>query len=159
MVDFFLLLLLPSGGDSLQGIKRGIMELADGILVTKADESPEQARRTVQDYRAALHLTLPNSDSGWGPFVMPCASVTGFQLDQVDEYLANYEALTKANGAWAKRRAQQQLDWFADLVQQELRQQFFTQGTRLEEVAQLEEAISAGALSPLRALRILFGKA
>jgi LAO/AO transport system kinase len=103
MVDFFLLLLLPGGGDELQGIKRGIVEMADMIAVNKADgERLGLAKQAKRAYQNALHL-FPPKESGWTPPVVLCSGMSGMGIPEINEYLEQYVEMTADNGYFEKK--------------------------------------------------------
>ncbi|MFA5633298.1 MAG: methylmalonyl Co-A mutase-associated GTPase MeaB [Porticoccaceae bacterium] len=111
MTDMFLLLLLPGGGDELQGMKRGITELADLILVNKADgEQQAVARNTVSDYRSALQF-LPRKHKNWEPTVQPCSALDKRGIAAAWEQVCAFSAALKASGEWDTRRSRQAIDW------------------------------------------------
>ncbi|HEC09858.1 MAG TPA: methylmalonyl Co-A mutase-associated GTPase MeaB, partial [Acidimicrobiales bacterium] len=111
MVDFFLLLLAPGGGDELQGIKKGVIELADMIAVNKADgANADRARATVADYGAALRLLTP-AESWWTPPVVPCSALTGEGVDEVWGLIERHHELAVANGKLDTRRRRQRVQW------------------------------------------------
>ena len=120
MVDFFLLLMLPGAGDELQGIKKGVLELADMIAVNKADgDNVPAARTAARDYSAALRLTQPTSPT-WTPPVVICAGLSGDGLDEVwAQVEAHREALIGA-GEWTERRRAQRLAWMWSMVEDRL---------------------------------------
>jgi len=121
MVDFFLVLLLPGGGDELQGIKRGVMELADARVVNKADgDLRSTALRTRQDYENALGLIRPTSPS-WRPRALAASALADEGIEAVwDAVVAHREALT-ASGELARRRREQAVAWMWSLLEEGLR--------------------------------------
>lgn len=126
MTDMFLLLLLPGGGDELQGMKRGITELADLILVNKADgEQRTAANHTVSDYRSALQF-LPRKHQSWEPTVSPCSSLSREGVAGVWEKIQAFEQAMKASGEWHEHRSHQALNWLwrevSDALLDDLRQ-------------------------------------
>jgi len=130
MVDFFLLLMIPGAGDELQGIKRGIMEMADAVVINKADGTNiQKAEQAKAEYRSALHL-FPPSGSGWEPEVLSCSSLERSGLDGIWEMIARYRALVAQNGWFAMRRSEQARYWFYETIREGLQERFF----RLEEV-------------------------
>ena len=120
MVDFFLLIQLAGTGDELQGIKRGIMEMADGIIINKADgDNIKKAELAAAQFRNALHL-FPPSDSGWSPKVLTYSGYYG--LDMVNEYVA----FTKKNGYFDYKRNEQAKYWMYESINDSLRDKFYT---------------------------------
>jgi LAO/AO transport system kinase len=120
LTDFFLLLMLSGAGDELQGIKRGIMETADGIIITKADgDNVEPAKRAAQEYRRALHL-MPPHEGEWRPKVGTASSPEGKGIDTVLSWMQQYKDLCAANGYWKKKRTRQAVYWFEQNIQQQI---------------------------------------
>jgi LAO/AO transport system kinase len=147
MVDFFLLLLLPGGGDELQGIKRGIVEMADMIAVNKSDgERQELAKQARRAYQNALHL-FPPKESGWTPPVVLCSGMSGMGITEINEYLDQYVEMTRENGYFEKKRLDQAKYWLYETIQQRLRQLFFTHPKVKEQLPGIEKAILEGKLS------------
>ncbi len=148
LVDFFLLLMLAGAGDELQGVKRGIMEMADALLITKADGGNEAAaRRAARDYEGALHL-FPPSASGWAVPVATCSALTGAGLPEAWQLIENYAAHARASGYWQHRRAQQQLQWLAEAVRQALEARFYAQPGVQHALPGAQAAVAAGQLTP-----------
>jgi LAO/AO transport system kinase len=120
MVDFFLLLMLAGAGDELQGIKRGIMEMADGIAITKADGQNEAAAGIARVlYRNALQL-FPLSPSGWKPEVTTCSSHLNMGIAEVWKTIMDYEEFTRKNGWFEKRREEQAIKRMDDAISEYL---------------------------------------
>ncbi|MEE2768184.1 MAG: methylmalonyl Co-A mutase-associated GTPase MeaB [Actinomycetota bacterium] len=120
MVDFFLVLMLPGAGDELQGIKKGVLELADMIAVNKADGDNEtSAREAASDYSAALRLTRP-SNPNWNPPVVTCSGLTGTGLATLWGSIEDHRSTMASSGAWEERRSVQQLSWMWSLVEDRL---------------------------------------
>ena len=119
MVDFFMVLMLPGGGDELQGIKKGIMELADALVINKADgESAQLAIATQRQYSSAMSLLRHNSF--WTPRVMTCSALTNFNIDAVWSMLLEYHCEALATQAFGKKRTRQNLDWMHELLKEML---------------------------------------
>jgi LAO/AO transport system kinase len=143
MVDIFLVLLIPGGGDELQGIKKGVIELADMIVVNKADIDPKLAERSARDYRAALHLLEPASPD-WTP---PVLTVSGLRDEGVDRLWAQVERhreVLGANGARAARRSDQNARWMWAMVRERLDQAFRDDPAVARLAPQLEVAVRNG---------------
>ncbi len=124
MVDFFLLLVLAGAGDELQGIKRGIMELADAIVINKADgKNLEDAEKARMAYLRALHL-FPPKESGWTPPVMTASALSGLHIAELWNAIEDYQKLTHENNYWDAHRKEQMRQWlhesFEDLIYQRL---------------------------------------
>ena len=158
MVDFFLLLMLAGAGDELQGMKRGIMELADALVITKADganQAPANLAR--MDYQNALHL-FPPMGTGWFPPVLTCSALTGEGVIDVWQTIQSHQQLTSKNGYYTYRRQEQQLTWFRSLLRQRLERQFYEQPAIQSQLAMLEERVRAGTLLPVPAVDILLNQ-
>src|SRR5512138_1110125 len=116
MTDFFLLLMLAGAGDELQGIKRGIIEMLDGMAINKADgENKPKAERARIEYANALHL-FPASADGWTPPVVTCSSLTGEGVPEVWDMVLEHRKLLESNGYLAQHRSRQALEWMNELV-------------------------------------------
>jgi LAO/AO transport system kinase len=148
MVDFFLLLLLAGAGDELQGIKKGIVEMADGFLIHKADgdnrEYAAQARVASQN---AVHL-IPPSEKGWAPKIMLASSVTSMGMQDLAEVLASYQQQMKGSGFWEKNRGLQRLTWLEDQIQELLGRAFLNHTTVKETLEREKPSVQSGLLSP-----------
>lgn len=115
MVDFFLVLMLPGAGDDLQGIKKGILELADMIAVNKADAFESKVNVAVRDYKAALRILAGHSDA-WQPPVLPVSGLKGDGLEDLWGQIEKHQRIMAANGMREKRRQRQRLSWFERLL-------------------------------------------
>jgi len=139
MVDFFLLLMLGGAGDELQGIKRGIMEMADAVLINKADgDNLKRVSLAMAELRSALHY-FPPTESGWQPVCEACSSVTKAGIPRVDEMINEYVAFTRGNGYFAKHRLQQSKQIMIDVIDQALHDHFYT----LPEIKKLMTKVNA----------------
>ena len=157
MVDFFLLLLLAGAGDELQGLKRGIMEMADALCITKADQGNEQAaRRARLDYQNALHL-FPPAPSGQPVPVLLTSAVAGTGLAEVWVAAETYAATTQANGYFGQRRGQQQQQWLHQSIRQALTARFYESAAVRAALPELEAQVAAGAVTPAAAAARLLG--
>lgn len=117
MVDFFLLLMLAGAGDELQGIKKGVMEMADALVITKADgDNKAKATKAAAEYQHALHL-FQTPVSGWRPHVFTCSALENTGLEQVWDVIEKHEQQTKASGFWNTNRQQQNKIWFHESFQ------------------------------------------
>ncbi|HPD64044.1 MAG TPA: methylmalonyl Co-A mutase-associated GTPase MeaB [Bacteroidia bacterium] len=151
MVDMFLLLMLPGAGDELQGIKRGIMELADMIILNKVDESSEIIiNRAKTDYTNALHL-LPPSDSGWIPLVCQCSSVTGKGIELVWEKISEYFSFITGNGYFDKNREQQASFWFLETLNDEIKKMLYSSPEMKKIIQEYHKKVSVNKISPFEA--------
>ncbi|TNE81835.1 MAG: methylmalonyl Co-A mutase-associated GTPase MeaB [Bacteroidetes bacterium] len=158
MVDFFLLLMLSGAGDELQGIKRGIMEICDALVINKADgDNKPAAKRAAAEYRNALHL-LQASDSGWIPRVATCSALAGEGIADLYTILDEFERAMRLNGFLDKNRAQQQVDWFNDLLRSEVLRQFYQNEDVKTDLSTYSSQIALGELSLRAGLRQLRNK-
>lgn len=151
MTDVFLLLLLPGAGDELQGIKRGIVEMADILVVNKADgDRIPLANIARMHYLNALHLFPPKSNN-WTPQVFQCSATSGAGILTVWEGLLNYQQHTIKNGFFEENRRQQAMFWFKETLQQALMQRFKDHPEVNSMLRTLEPAIVLGQISPFAA--------
>lgn len=126
MVDFFLLLMLSGAGDELQGIKRGIMEMADALIITKADgENQGKAKLAATEYKRAMHL-LPPHPAGWIPRTGTCSSYTGEGMNAVWEIIRMYQDHTQLNGYFAEKRKNQSVYWMDETINEQIKTLFFS---------------------------------
>jgi LAO/AO transport system kinase len=127
MTDFFLLLMLAGAGDELQGIKRGIMEMADLVAINKADsDNINKAKMAKIEYENALHL-FPPKESGWFPAVVTCSGLHGIGIADIWQNINQYIEKTNENGFWNKKRANQNIKWMQQSVLSMLERDFFNQ--------------------------------
>lgn len=156
MTDFFLLLTLTGAGDELQGMKKGILELADAIVVHKADGSNEPfAKKTVAEYTQILHFIQPATD-GWTPRALPVSSFQKTGLADVWSMIQEFQEMTKESGQFAARRATQQREWFQQSVTDELVRRFFADGHKKIQMKELEHQVADSKLTIEQALAKLF---
>lgn len=150
MVDFFLVLMLPNAGDELQGIKKGILELADAVVINKADgELASQAERTRGHYQSALDLLGKRRD--WTPRVMTCSALEHAGIDTIWQLICEFRQQAEASGAFSDRRAQQNLAWMQQLILA-LVEARLTGNDRLNaRRRELEQQVRAGSLTPYAA--------
>jgi LAO/AO transport system kinase len=138
ITDAFVLLVAPAGGDELQGVKRGIMELADIVAVNKCDGALEaQARSTLSDYASALRLMRPMS-TAWTPQALPVSALTGLGIDQLWSTLASLREARSTSGELATRRIEQDRAWFWEEVRQQLVDHMHTDDRARELLARVE---------------------
>jgi len=158
MVDFFLLIMLAGAGDELQGIKRGIMEMADAIVINKADGTNlQKARRAQAEFANALHL-FPPSASGWTPQVRTCSSLYGSGVDEIWEMLLEYRAFVRENGYMEKRRQEQSRYWMYETIREGIFEQVFNDSVMRQELEKYETEISQGRLTSFRAATFILNK-
>ena len=151
MVDFFLVLMLPGAGDELQGIKKGVLELADMIAINKADGDNEaRARDAVRDYSAALRLTRPASPD-WAPPVMTCSGLTREGLSELWERVEDHRSALTASGAWDEQRRVQQLSWMWSTVEDRLMAAMRADPAVHEVLAEAERSVLDGKTTPATA--------
>ncbi|GAA3946205.1 methylmalonyl Co-A mutase-associated GTPase MeaB [Hymenobacter algoricola] len=157
MVDFFLLLMLAGAGDELQGIKKGIMEMADAVTITKADGGNETAARLARrEYQNALHL-FPLAPSGWSPQVTVSSAVTGAGVAEVWQVVEQYRQQTQASGYFGQRRQEQNLHWLHETIRQALEERFYARPEVARQLAAVQAQVRAGAKSAFGAAEELLG--
>ncbi|WP_437746204.1 methylmalonyl Co-A mutase-associated GTPase MeaB [Sorangium sp. So ce1504] len=155
MTDCFLLLMLPGAGDELQGVKRGIMELADLVIINKADGgNVDRAARARRDYESALHL-FPPAPHGWAPVASVCSAQEGRGVREAWEIVLRHRAHMQAGSWLLRRRAGQARRWLFELIEGHLREAFLRSAGVRERLSGVEALVEAGSLSPLRAARQL----
>ncbi len=155
MVDFFLLITLAGAGDELQGIKRGVMELADLVAVNKADGANEPAaERTRAEAQSALHF-FPAAASGWTPRAMTCSALTGAGIHELWQGVLEYVTLTRANGWFGRARRAQQKRWMHEMIEQALRQRFDANSAVRHSMDAMELDVAEGRTTSFRAARVL----
>ncbi len=151
MTDFFLLLMLAGAGDELQGLKKGIMEMADAIAITKADgPNLALAEQAVGEYRNALHL-FSLADSGWSVPVVTCSALEKEGIGEIWDLIQNYRTLTQSNGFFDKNRQHQNLDWLKNYVRQELEVRFLNHPEIRAQWLATERSVQTGEELPLPA--------
>ncbi|MGB4017307.1 MAG: methylmalonyl Co-A mutase-associated GTPase MeaB, partial [Petrimonas mucosa] len=153
MVDFFLLIQLAGTGDELQGIKRGIMEMADGIVINKADgDNLEKARMAQTQLRNALHL-FPLPESGWSPEVLTYSGYYALGIDQVWDMIHRYVSFVKENGYFDIRRNKQSKFWMYETINERLRNDFYKNAEIEKLMPQLEEDVLSARKSSFMAAK------
>ena len=151
MVDFFLLLMLAGAGDELQGIKRGIMEMADALVINKADgDNLLKAKSAASQYRAALKL-FPKSDNGWNVPVEVCSALENFALDKVWQIIQDFVTLTKSNGSFERTRNEQLINIFYHWIEYTLHNRFYNNETTQARIDELLPKIQSKQISPYMA--------
>jgi LAO/AO transport system kinase len=157
MVDMFLLLLVPGGGDELQGIKKGIVELADTIVVNKADGDLEAAaNRAARDYKNALHLLTPAS-TAWTVPVVTCSALKQSGIDAVWKVVGEYQKAMEDTGSWSRRRSAQAHAWMWNEVAETLMQTLKDDPRIARLLPEMEKNVADGLMAPGRAARQLVG--
>jgi LAO/AO transport system kinase len=155
MVDFFLLLQLAGTGDELQGIKRGIMEMADGIAINKCDgTNVEKSMLAKAQFKNALHL-FPRSESGWAPEVIPCSSIEKNGIEDIWSMVERHTEYTKQNGYFEYHRNQQSRYWMYETINEQLRSRFYQDPEMQELLVQMEQKVIGNELSSFIAAKSL----
>lgn len=155
MVDFFLLLMLATAGDELQGIKKGITELCDSILITKTDgDNKANAFAAKAEYNRALHYLAPATE-GWISQAYSCSAVTGEGIAEIWQVIEDFRQKTTQSGAFERRRRDQVKDWVYAMIVEHLRQLFFQHPGVLKSLPEIEKAVVAGTLPATTAVQTL----
>jgi LAO/AO transport system kinase len=155
MVDFFLLLKISGAGDELQGIKRGIMEMADAIVINKADgDNLKKAKMAQVEFNRALHL-FPAKKSDWQPPVSTCSALTNMGIEAIWETLQKYQQKTKDNGFWDANRTAQNQYWMLETIHDQLKSNFYQNPTVIENLALIKKKVSQNQISPFAAAQEL----
>jgi len=155
MVDFFMLLMLAGGGDELQGIKRGIMEMADLIVINKADgDNRQKASLAKREYQNALHL-FPPSGSGWVPEVVTASGLTGSGLPDIETMIDQYMNHSKKNGYFEHHRKEQLITILKETIGETLSERFYGQPAIHEKLMHYEALILNGEITPYEATDML----
>lgn len=155
MVDFFLLLMLAGAGDELQGIKKGIMEMADVLLINKADgDNLSPAKKAKVAYETALHL-FPLAEKKWSPKVLLASSTSNYGLEEVWELVQGYVDQMKRNGFWESNRASQRLNWLDDQIQFLLGQAFLKDPIIQKMLEDQKPKVQNGELNPSKLAKSL----
>ncbi len=158
MVDFFLLLVLAGAGDELQGIKRGIMEMADAIIIHKADDDNLiKAQTKVPVYENALHF-FPPTDSDWIPKVTECSSLTGHNIDKVWSIVEEYNAFTRQNGFFESNRQEQEVKRLYQTMDEYIRSSFYNDPRIKTVIHDFEVLIRLKKISPYQAAAELISR-
>ncbi|GKV68141.1 ATPase/protein kinase [Sporosarcina sp. NCCP-2716] len=156
MTDFFLMLALTGAGDELQGMKKGIMELADGIIVHKADGSNERlAKKTVREYRQLAHFLQP-ATPGWTTQALAVSSIELTGLRETWSMVGDFKRTGEASGYWGKRRQEQTKSWFHAMIRDRLVDSFYGLPGRKEQVASLEARLLGDDMTVSQAVSQLF---
>jgi len=151
MVDCFLVLMLPGAGDSLQGIKRGIMEIIDILVINKADGDQEKmAKNAVTEYQNAFHLLTPKYD-GIGVEFLTVSSIKKKRIDEAWEKIQGFISALKEKGIFKAQRKEQELNWFKRLVEDEVLRRLWGSETNKKKAAELVEQIKKGEITPVKA--------
>jgi LAO/AO transport system kinase len=157
MVDFFLVLMLAGAGDELQGIKRGVLELADALAINKADGGNiTNARNAAQIYESALQMLQPPSPN-WKPPVLTCSALEMTGIAEIWQTVMKFHQKFKESGELAEKRQKQALDWLWSLVEDGLKERFYTHPDIKKKLDQITRAVAKGQTAPtLAADKLLF---
>jgi LAO/AO transport system kinase len=148
MTDFFLALMLPGAGDELQGIKKGLVELADMIAINKADgDNIKRANLAAADYRSALHILQPRSEH-WQPPVVTYSALTGAGIAGLWQKIVDHRNAMTASGDFAARRRQQQVKWMWSMLEQRVLARLRADTSTRARVKKTEAEVAAGHLTP-----------
>ncbi len=151
MVDFFLVLLLAGAGDALQGIKKGVLEIADLLVVNKADgENELRARQAAREYQSATDLLAPTNPS-WTPPVLTCSGLTGQGVEAVWEQVSDHRAVMDAAGNWESRRSEQKVRWMWDLIEDRLIHRLREDPEIASTIGDLEAYVRDDSITPFNA--------
>ena len=158
MVDFFLLLKISGAGDELQGIKRGIMEMADAIVINKADgDMIQKANLAKVEFNRALHL-FPAKKSGWTPTTATCSSITRAGIDEVWKTISEFVALTKSNHYFFEKRKEQNQYWMLETIDEQLKSHFYNHPEIQTLLEANKKAVQKDEISPFAAAQLLLEK-
>ena len=155
MVDLFLLLMLPNAGDELQGIKKGVLELADLVVINKSDGKQETMAKTAQsEYRKALHL-LPSLKNSWTPQILRCSALEKRGMDKIWDSVKSFSKALQNSGEWEKQRRKQTGEWMWSLVEEGLLTNFRNHPDLQKQIPELEKEVESGKMLPTTAARKL----
>ena len=155
MTDFFLLLMLAGAGDELQGMKRGIIEMLDGMAITKSDgDNKPKAERARAEYARALHL-FPASADGWTPPVLTCSAITGEGLAGIWQMILDHRQLVESKGFLIETRRRQALEWMKELLLIGIEDSFRNDPRIAAKLPLLQDEVRRGAITPFAASRDL----
>ncbi|MFV8346821.1 methylmalonyl Co-A mutase-associated GTPase MeaB [Flavobacterium sp. ZB4P13] len=158
MVDFFLLLKISGAGDELQGIKRGIMEMADAIVINKADgDNIRKANLAKLEFNRALHL-FPAKKSGWTPTTAACSAITHEGIPDVWETIQKFLELTKGNTYFFEKRKEQNQYWMLETIDEQLKTNFYNHPEIQKALEQNKKAVQNNEISPFAAATLLLEK-
>jgi len=158
MVDFFLLIQLAGTGDELQGIKRGIMEMADGIIINKADgDNVEKAKLAQAHFRNALHL-FPAAESGWSPEVLVYSGYYEYGIKEIWDMVDRYVSFTKENGYFQYRRNEQSKYWMYETINEQLKSKFYNDPVIKEELKKYEKQVLESQVTSFAAAKNVLSK-
>ncbi|MEO0795863.1 MAG: methylmalonyl Co-A mutase-associated GTPase MeaB [Verrucomicrobiota bacterium] len=152
MVDFFLLLQIAGGGDELQGIKKGVIEMADAIAVNKADgDNLRKAKMACVEYKRVLHYLSPFTPD-WTPTALTCSAQTGEGVEEIWQMVSDFCAILEKNGALDQIRSQQNRQWLHSLLKEAVLQKFFSQPSVCQNLPVIEQQVERGELPVVEAV-------
>ncbi len=155
MVDFFLLLMLSGAGDELQGIKKGIIEICDAMVINKSDgDNIDAAKRAQREYANALHL-FPSKENGWLPQVKTCSSLDGSGLEEIWKMILKFESKVKSNGFFDANRAEQRINWMHEHIRYLLENKFYQNPDIKKRLLKAIPDVKGGLISPISKAREL----
>lgn len=158
MVDFFLLLMLAGAGDELQGIKRGIMEMADALVITKADgDNLSKAQLARKEYQNAMHLFPPN-ENDWTPQALVSSALENLNIDKVYKTLEQFVNHTKVNGSFVQKRKMQDKYWLHETITDILLSDFYGSENLMDEIQSVENEVVEGRITSFEAAEYLIKK-
>ena len=158
MVDFFLLLKISGAGDELQGIKRGIMEMADAIVINKADgDNIKKAKLAKVEFNRALHL-FPAKKSGWTPTTATCSAITHEGIPEVWDTILKFKELTETNNYFFEKRKEQNQYWMLETINEQLKTNFYNHPEIQKLLDTTKKAVQNDEISPFAAAQLLLEK-
>jgi len=158
MVDFFLLLKISGAGDELQGIKRGIMEMADAIVINKADgDNIKKAKLAKVEFNRALHL-FPAKKSGWTPTTATCSAITHEGIPEVWDTILKFKELTETNNYFFEKRKEQNQYWMLETINEQLKTNFYNHPEIQNLLDSTKKAVQNDEISPFAAAQLLLEK-
>jgi LAO/AO transport system kinase len=158
MVDFFLLLKIAGAGDELQGIKRGIMEMADAIVINKADgDNIKKAQFAKVEFNRALHL-FPAKKSGWTPKTATCSALTSEGIPEVWNTINEFLSLTQSNSYFFQKRKEQNQFWMLETINDQLKSNFYNNPKIQQQLESTKKAVQNDEISPFAAASLLLEK-
>ncbi len=158
MTDFFLLLKLAGAGDDLQGIKRGIMEMADMIVINKADGDNQTASNYAKrEFQNALHM-LPAKEHGWTTKVLTASGLNNTGITEVSDKITEFQLHARENAQFTNRRNKQEIYWLHQTIEDRLKSDFYNQPTVQQQMTELERQVLNKELTPFAAADLLLKK-
>ncbi|MFP3512259.1 methylmalonyl Co-A mutase-associated GTPase MeaB [Peribacillus sp. SIMBA_075] len=156
MVDFFLVIMLTGAGDVLQGMKKGVMELADAIFINKADgENKQAALNAKMEYNRLLHFLQPITE-GWETKAFTVSALTDEGVSHIWKVIQEYKQVTSRTGFFGKRRKEQMIDWFHSMIEAQLKARFYGNPSMKKNISKMEGLLLNGHTSPTLAVQQLF---